>query len=106
MTITGPGIENQNPATSIAIQGTDPVSFDVTTGTYPLRLVVVLARYGGTDLYEVIYDGNSFAPFFAGQSAKESISTGFRFRCRRRGGWPGPVTIVTHAVNILGDEGP
>lgn len=102
--MSGPAITNQNPATSVAIQGTDPVSFDVTDGDRAFRIIVILARYAGTDLYEVIHDGNSFAPLFVAQSAKESIANGYRFRCRRRGGWPGAVTLLTHAVDLAGNE--
>lgn len=102
--MSGPTIANRNPATSIAIAPTDPVSFDVLQGTAGFLDIWIAATMAGTDLYEVIWDGAAFAPLYSAQSTIVSIAGGYRFRLRRAGGWQGPPTILTKAIDTAGLE--
>jgi hypothetical protein len=97
-------ISNRNPATSVAIGPTDPVSFDVILGSNPLLETWVAAKMAGTTLYEVVYDGAAFAPQYVAGSLLIGISGGYRFRIRRTGGWPGAPTILTKIIDTTGLE--
>lgn len=101
-----PVIQNVSPAEGLVIQGTDPVQFDAVDVTYAFRSIVVMASYAGTTAYEVVHDGNVFAPLFADLSHKDSVADGFRFLVRRKGGWPGAATLNIVAINTNGDAAP
>lgn len=64
----------------------------------------IAASFDGTDLYEVIYDGAAFAPLYAQQSQRQSISGGYHFLLRRTGGWPGSPTVLAKVIDTVGAE--
>lgn len=101
--MAAPVIANRSPDPSFAVGPTDPISMDVTTDVGFLE-ILIFARFDGTNLYEVIYDGSVFAPLYAEQSQKVSIAGGFRFTVRRKGGWPGAVTLKSLAIDTNGAE--
>jgi hypothetical protein len=102
--MSAPVISNFNPATSVAIGPTDPISFDVVQGSNPFQDLWIAAKLAGTNLYEVIYDGAAFAPLYSAQSTIQNISGGYRFRLRRAGGWPGAPTVLAKVIDTAGGE--
>lgn len=102
--MSGPSVQNFNPATSIAIGPTDPVSFDVVVGSNPFLDILVAVRLAGTNLYEVVWDGAGFAPLYGPQSQVQNIAGGYRFRVRRTAGWPGAPTFLIKAIDTAGNE--
>jgi hypothetical protein len=102
--VSGPTIGNRNPDPSVAIEPTDPISFDVVEGSSPFLDILIAASLAGTSLYEVVYDGAAFAPLYAPQSSIQSIAGGYRFRVRRTGGWVGAPTMLIKAIDTAGLE--
>jgi hypothetical protein len=102
--VSGPVVENLVPSPAVPIGATDPISFDVVEGSNPFLDIWIAASFAGTDLYEVIYDGTSFAPLYSAQSQQLSIAGGYTFRLRRTGGWPGNPTIVKKVIDTAGNE--
>jgi hypothetical protein len=101
--MSAPVITNRSPDPSFAVGPTDPVSMDITTDVGFLE-ILILARFEGTNLYEVAYDSSGFAPLYVEQSQKVSIAGGFRFTVRRKGGWPGALTLKTLVIDTNGAE--
>ena len=100
-----PQIVNFTPTPGIPIGRLQPIAFDITDDVGTFVLVVVFVRFpDGT--YEVIYDGDGFAPRYAASSAVTAINCGFHFSVRRLGGWIGsPVVIEVKAVDEDGNMG-
>ena len=100
---TKPTISNLNPAEGTTLAAEDSIEFDVTDET-GLRAVVILASFADSDRYEVVYDGDDFAPLYGGASTAEEISGGYHFTVARTGGWPGAVTFKPIAIDTSGNE--
>lgn len=102
--MSGPAIQNRNPSPSVAVGPTDPIAFDVVQGSNPFLEIWIAVSMAGTSLYEVVWDGHAFAPLYAAQSRQVSITGGYRFTCRRTGGWQGSPTVLVKAIDTAGLE--
>lgn len=97
-----PIVTNVTPAEGTPIGRGDPVFFDVTDET-GLKRVIIAAKLGA-DAYEVVHDGDAFAPRYANLSTRVEITGGFRYRVRRAGGWPSAPSIVPFAFDTSANE--
>jgi hypothetical protein len=82
------------------------IGFTVTDASALFRDLLVLVAFAGTNLYEVVWDGSAFAPFYNAQSTIAPITNGFQFSLRRAGGWAGGPVITVHAIDVAGAENP
>ncbi len=90
----GAVVSNYIPAAGSPITPGTPVEFDVTgvNGAVLVALVVTVF-YPDTGASEVVYDRNGFTPNYLPNgtflgSERQTITDGFHFILRRRGGWP------------------
>lgn len=98
-----PEIENLTPTTGSQINSGTTLGFDVVVSdATPLRLVVVGVRYNNLDTSEFVYEGDQFLPYFEASSTVEAITNGYRFRLKRRGGWPADPRVFVRAVSEEG----
>jgi hypothetical protein len=101
--IAPPSVSNFTPSGGENITKQTPIGFDVTDDT-GLAVVFIYAKYAKGETWEVVHDGHSFSPLFAGLSTREAIANGYRFSVRRVGGWPSSPTIVPVPVDQFGNE--
>ncbi len=98
-----PVVGNYSPAPGTAISRASALAFDVTDAGAGLRRAIVAARFpDGT--YEIVHDGDAFAPRYSSLSARTTLAGGFRFSVRRTGGWPAAPTLVAFPVDASGNE--
>lgn len=95
----GATVSNYVPAAGSSITPGDPVSFDVTGA--PLVALVITTFYPDTGATEVVFDRDGFTANYAANgsflgSEQQTISGGFHFIVRRRGGWPFSPQIKAH----------
>lgn len=95
-----PAVDNILPADGTAIDAGDIIQFDVTDDVGFARVMVVVTQ--GTIL-EVVHDGDSFAPTFAG-SFRVAIPGGWRYSVRKTGGWAASPTFKVHAIDSSGNQ--
>jgi hypothetical protein len=101
---TPPAITNMTPTPGSALLYSQPIAFDVTDEA-GLRRIVVLASFEGKEDFEVVHDGDRFAPrYSASPNARSTIEGGYHYNVLRRGGWPGPPTLTCHAIDAGGNE--
>lgn len=99
-----PVVANFNPAPGTPIARTAPIAFDVTDDSGVFRRIFVVAFFPATGATEVVHDGDSFRGHYAAGSGRTMIAAGFRYTVLRTGGWPGPPTIQTFAIDRAGNE--
>lgn len=97
-----PIVDNYDPAVGSTITATQALSFDVTDDTGTFSSIVITA-YFPDGSWEVIHTGTQFAPRYAASSSRAAIANGFRYTCRRVGGWSGNPTIVSFPVDAAGN---
>jgi len=85
---TVPSVAIISPTPGTEIEPNDEITFTITDG-----VGIVAATYAGSQVYEVVHDGDSFAPLFAPLSSRSAISGGFQYTVGRLGGWLGQVTL-------------
>lgn len=104
--MAAPTIENVLPPVGALIEANASVSFDVVDADDDLFDVVIFAIFAGTGDWEVIWDGDRFAPRYAQSSSRVHIPLGFRYTLKRTGNWPEPprlrVRAFDAALNALG----
>lgn len=102
--MAAPVVFNASPTAGSTVAPGDQLGFDVTDADSGFRRILTTARYPNKGLWEVVHDGDSFAPFFV-SSTRSAITDGYRYRCTRTGGWPDTqVLIVVYAIDVDGDE--
>jgi hypothetical protein len=100
-----PEVSNVSPSVGSQITPTTPISIDITdepAGEF--RRAVLHAAYSGLDWWEVIHNGDAFAPNYATGSSRTAITNGYRYSLLRRGGWPGSPTFTPIAIDTSGAE--
>jgi hypothetical protein len=104
---TAPQITNIAPAPGSAIEDDEVIEFDI-TDVNDLALFVVFARYLDKRDWDVVWNGEEFAPKYSG-SAAGSITGGFHFEvtrdAERVGGWSGQgrVRFEVKAIDVAGN---
>jgi len=102
-TVDPPRIENATPPDGTPIEPDQVITFDVVDDQRPLAYCAVFVRFHKSRDYEVMWDGEEFAPkYLAGGSTIEEIDGGFRFSAMRAGGWPNPPVFEPRAVSAEG----
>ena len=76
--ITPPVVSNFVPALNSVISSSQIISLDVTDNLWQLSDVLLMCKFSGTSLYEVVHDGNSFGPMYS-TSIRTPISGGYTF---------------------------
>jgi hypothetical protein len=97
-----PVIANVTPPVSTVISSSQIISLDVTDNLWQLSDVLIMCRFSGTSLYEVVHDGNSFGPMYL-TSLRTPISGGYTFSVLRTGGWPTSPSIFAAAIDKSGN---
>jgi hypothetical protein len=82
-----PHISSFTPSTGTAVGANTPISFTVSDPGLPK--VSVIVKLSGKDAWEVVHDGERFAPLYSQDSSRSSTEGGYVFSVRRRGGWSG-----------------
>ena len=98
---TPPTVTNVTPVTGSSILPTQYLQFDVTDAEGLLRVSVLASFADGT--YDVVYDGDAFAPKYSG-SYYQAISGGYRFYVAPNGGWRLSPTLRVIAADTGGAE--
>ena len=102
--IEAPTIVNFDPPLGTILQATEAVSFDVLDNSGAFARIIVGVRF--TDgVEEIIHDGDSFTGFYALQSSRTVVSTGFRYSVLRQGGWPTAPTFRIFPIDASGNDG-
>ena len=98
-----PTISNLKPVDGGQVATFTPVSFDLTTSdAVPFLKTFVWAKYTGSDVVEMIYDGDAFTPYFS-SSVVTATTKGKHFSVvRGNGGWPSQPQISISAVTTQG----
>jgi len=97
-----PDVTLVSPAEGEALAAAEPVTIDVADDV-ALRRVLLVAD-NGRGPWEVIHDGTAFAPFYSA-SSRTVIAGGYRFTCRRDGGWFGAaLSVRVFALDTSGNE--
>jgi hypothetical protein len=92
-----PTITNILPPSPTILPPNSSIQFDaIALGV--LKKTIIMVQMGTS--YEVIFDGDSFAPNYVG-SVKSTISNGFRFTVARIGGW----LSTSISLNIFAIDG-
>lgn len=99
---TPPVVDNYDPLPGTTIAATDTISFDVTDDSGSFCSVMITASFPDGS-WEVVHTGDAFAPRYAAGSSRTVIANGFRYTCRRAGGWPASPTIVSFPVDAAGN---
>lgn len=102
---TPPEIELVSPSEG-SQPGTAQMVFDVTDET-GLGRVMIAARFTSGSAYEVVHDGDEFAPLYSeSPNDRTPITGGWRYTIRRRGGWPeGALQLRVFGIDAAGNEG-
>ena len=75
-----------------------PIVFSVTeVGTE--RKPFVTVQFGGSDLVEVVYDGEAFTGFYRGYSGIWAVTGGYGFSILRSAGWPTTPTVRVYGLS-------
>ena len=103
----GPVVTNFFPPKDTPIFPYTPLTFDVLTGS-TIAAMVIYVDYGSTDAVEVVFGVNGFTGNYQPQGAflgseKQTISGGFHFILRRRGGWFSSPTIRAEGADTNGN---
>lgn len=96
-------VTNVQPANLAEVQPADTLSFDVTSTTGLLRVLVCVDPLNAGHAPELAHDGGSFQNLYEG-SARTVIAGGFRYVLRRDGGWYAPPRLLIFAVDSAGQE--
>lgn len=99
-----PTISIVSPNAGDEITPSTPIVFDVVDDSGVFRRAVVLVTFAETGVSEVVHDGDSFAPFYAGSSSRQMIAGGFRFTVLRMNGWRSAPSVKVIAVDREGFE--
>jgi hypothetical protein len=100
--IITPTIGNYSPAPGSIIAAADPIFFDVTDNSGLFIRVLIMIKQ--SIITELVHDGDEFVLPYSGQSLRENIAGGFRYRVRRSGGWASDVTPTVFAYDLAGNE--
>lgn len=100
---TPPAISNIVPSTGSAIYSTSSIRFDVTDDNNSFAEIVLLASFP-SGLYEVVFDGNTFANPYVSQSMSASIAGGLRFTLLRNPGWEQSPSLKVIVVDRSGSR--
>lgn len=98
-----PVVGNYDPAPNTAIAATASVSFDVTDDSEEFANIIITASFP-SGVWEVVHAGGHFSPRYTAGSSRAPITSGFRYTCRRAGGWPSAPTIIVYALDAAGNE--
>lgn len=101
--VVDPVVSGQSPAPGSVINPNTAVTFNVTDNV-ALRTVFVFVAFAGTDAREVVHDGTSFTPNYAGASTRTGTSANYAYTCRRFGGWPASPTFVALPIDTSGNQ--
>lgn len=99
----GPIVTNVTPPANTELLPADVLSFDATDET-ALKKVIVMAKFSGNAIWEVIYDGTRFAPIYDAGSTVAVIANGFHFDMQRLSGWSSRPEILIIAFDGGGNE--
>lgn len=102
--LTAPVISNISPPQGTILAATDPVSFDVTDDSGAFARILVAVKYT-TGVQELIHDGDIFVGFYALQSSRVQIASGFRYTILRTGGWLTAPTFRAFPIDAAGNDG-
>jgi hypothetical protein len=101
---TAPVVAFISPSPGTAITPTTPIVFTVTDNLDELLNVSVDVTFPD-GVSEMIFDGDTFSPLYAGVSTRIVIANGFQFTIRRkRGGWPATPTFNVEAIDADGNR--
>lgn len=100
---TAPVVSNVTPPADTELLPADVLSFDVTDET-ELKKVIIIAKFSGNAIWEVIHDGTRFAPIYDAGSTVTVIANGFHFDMQRLSGWPSRPEILIIAFDGGGNE--
>lgn len=96
-----PGDAGGFPADATAAAAT-PIVIDITDATPGAQLVLVCARFVGSDVEEVVYRRGNFRGNYIAGSSQSVITDGWRLSCKRDDGWPG---IPVFNVDVVDADG-
>lgn len=97
-----PTIVEVDPPEGTPVQSSATLSFRVQYPAPPEPARAVLAARLAAG-WELVFDGANFSPLYV-DSWRETLSDGWRFHVRRRGGWPSHPTIWPLAYDTWGNE--
>jgi hypothetical protein len=98
-------VTNVQPASLANVQPADTLSFDVTSTTGLLRIIVCIGWPVETERApELAHDGNAFQALYIEGSTRTAVAGGFRYVLRRAGGWYAAPAPLIFAVDSAGQE--
>jgi len=97
-----PEVSNILPAPGTQIYATTPITLDVTDDTGFGRIMLV-AQFSNGD-YDVIHDGDNFAPNYSGSSTLVALVSGSQFSVLKAGGWRANPTFRVFAFDSAGNQ--
>ena len=101
---TNPQISIVSPPTGSSISRYDTITFDV-TDDLPFRRIMIAASFSGSDVREVIHDGDSFSNRYSREeNTRSSISGGYRYTILRNNGWTMNPILTPYAIDVSGSE--
>lgn len=103
----GPTVENFQPPEGTPITAGTALTFDVLNAN-PLVSIIISVIYRQTGATELVYNREGFSANFAPTggfigSERQTISGGWHFILRRRGGWPLAPSIVVEGADDQGN---
>ena len=98
-----PVVSNVSPPINSDIDPKTSINFDVTDNIL-LKKVIIIAKFDKGAIWENVFDGLNFAPNYANDSIKTTITNGFHFSLQRLGGWPSKPNALVVAFDTSGNE--
>jgi hypothetical protein len=94
-----------SPQIAAGISRTQPLSFKVEDNLGLLGRVMVVARFPGRDVEEVIHTGTRWGPLYdVSPNSRTPIANGYLYSVLRRGGWPTSPSLDVYALDQSGNE--